>query len=72
MYELAYLENGHLVRGGIKAPLLTVEEWLTEVKAGFGDTEWAIVPASEKSITQEELYAKLDAITAEYEARHDA
>ena len=61
LYELAYLEGGHLVRGGMKAPLQTVEEWLIGVQDGFSDTEWAIVPASTEAVTKEELYAKLDA-----------
>ena len=60
MYELAFVENGHLVRGGIKAPLLTVEKWLEEVKAVLTEAECVIAPASPEAVTKEELYAQLD------------
>ena len=72
MYELGCLDNGEISRGGIKAPLLTVGKWIRENTALYPDVVFFAVPASPEAVTREELYADLDAFTAEYEARHDA
>ena len=62
MYELACLEEGRLVRGGVKAPLLTVGKWLrenVEHDPAHADA-WVIVPASPDAVTKDELYDWLD------------
>lgn len=61
MYEVAYLREGELVRGGIKAPLLTVGKWIRDNAANDPDTVYVAVPASPEAVTEAELYAQLDA-----------
>lgn len=72
MYEIATLEDGKIARGGIKAPLLTVGKWIRENTALYPNVVFFAVPASPEAVTREELWAELEAFTAEYEARHDA
>jgi len=62
MYELAYIENGEIVRGGIKADILTVERWLRENTEHYSVNPYIIVPASEDAVTKEELFAELEAM----------
>ena len=60
LYEIGHIQDGQLVRGGIKAPLLTVGKWIREYSAIDKVTVYVAVPASPEAITAEELYAELD------------
>lgn len=64
MFEVAYFEGGELVRGGIKADFDTASEWAMENAKRDRSHDWLLVPASPDAITEEELYAKLDALMA--------
>ena len=49
LYEVAHITNGDLYRGGIKAPIPTVEEWIRKLEEVDHETEYFVVPANEKS-----------------------
>ena len=59
LYEVAYVKNGKLTRGGIKAPLPMVAEWIRELKEVDRETEYVAVPANEKAIPEERVRAFL-------------
>lgn len=60
-YEIAYEENGEIVRGGIKAPLRRVREWIRANREQFPETEFFAVLASDDAITEEEFLNGYDA-----------
>lgn len=59
LYEIAYLENGEIIRGGIKADIRTVGKWIEENK-DFG-IQFAI-PANEDAISIEEYKKEYQAV----------
>ena len=68
MFEVAYVENGRVMRGGIKAPLETAEQWARENAENEPFKHWVVVKASPDALTKEELYEQLDKM---FERRHE-
>ena len=54
LYEIGYVYDGEIVRGGIKAPISKVEEWIMAAKGIDSKTIYFAVPASEMALTEEE------------------
>jgi hypothetical protein len=61
LYEIGYIQNGEIVRGGVKAPLLTVGKWIREQLELCPDAELFAIPANGEAMTEQELHASLDA-----------
>ena len=59
LYEIAHIENGQIVRGGIKAPLLKVGSWIKKNLESFPEMELFAIPANEDAITEEEYEAEI-------------
>lgn len=55
LYEIGYLMDGKIVRGGIKAPVSKVAEWIERSMAVSPEDVCFAVPASSDAITQEEF-----------------
>ena len=62
LYEIGHIENGQLVRGGIKAPLLRVGKWIKANLEVAPDAVLFAVPASDSAITEEEYEAECAAM----------
>ena len=61
MYEIAHVEDGEIVRGGIKAPLLTVGKWIQSHLELSPDVVEFAIPADGNAVTETELIAELSA-----------
>ena len=63
LYEIGCVdENGLIVRGGIKAPLLRVGKWIKNNLEVTPGVEYFAIPASDKAITEEEYEAECTAM----------
>lgn len=54
MFELAYIENGQIIRGGIKATGRTVCKWIEEYMSEGCKEQLIALPANENSISVQE------------------
>ena len=59
-YEIAYIQDGELVRGGVAASLQTVGRWIESYKAVDPERTYVAVPASENALTQKERLLRRD------------
>ena len=50
LYEIGFIENGEIIRGGYKAPLLTVGKWIRENMKLDPNTVYVAVPANGSAI----------------------
>ena len=50
LYEIAYIRDGELVRGGISASLRTIGRWIESNQATDPDTVYMAVPSSADAI----------------------
>ena len=60
LYEIAHIENGQIVRGGIKAPLLKVGSWIKTNLEYTPNVTFFAVPANENAISEEEYEAEVN------------
>ena len=60
LYEIGHIENGHIVRGGIKAPLLKVGSWIKTNLEYTPDVTFFAIPANEDAISVEEYEAEFN------------
>lgn len=51
LYEIAHLENGEIVRGGIKAEIRTVGRWIEKNSVSIPDIEFFAIPANSEALT---------------------
>ena len=50
LYEIAYIRDGELVRGGVSASLRTIGRWIESNQATDPDIVYMAVPASPDAI----------------------
>lgn len=57
-FEIAYIQDGELVRGGIAASLRTVGRWIEQAITDDPDTTYLAVPASSDALSIEQAKAE--------------
>lgn len=67
LYEIAYVANGTLVRGGISASLRTVGRWVEANTANDPDHVYVAVPANKYAVPLAEHNKSIDAPEGPYE-----
>lgn len=56
LYELGFIRDGQIVRGGIKADLETVGKWIEGYLKTDPDVTFFAVPADDEAITEAEFF----------------
>lgn len=58
LYEIGYVLNGEIIRGGIKADIRTVAKWIEDGLSDWDDTVMFAVPADDDAISIAEACCK--------------